>query len=37
VIERACDRLNEEAIAREPSLRAIVEAGAREVDEPAKG
>ena len=35
-IETACARLNEEAIARDPSLRAIVEAGARQVDEPAK-
>ena len=32
-IERACDRLNAEAIARDPSLRAIVEAGAREADD----
>jgi 1-acyl-sn-glycerol-3-phosphate acyltransferase len=32
-IESACDRLNEEAIARDPSLREIVERGAREADE----
>lgn len=32
-IETACARLNEEAIARDPSLREIVENGAREVDE----
>ncbi len=31
-IEAACNRLNEEAIARDPSLRAIVDAGRREAE-----
>jgi 1-acyl-sn-glycerol-3-phosphate acyltransferase len=37
VIETACNRLNEEAIARDPTLREIVVRGAREVDEKTSG